>query len=82
MNEQPSAGTSPTAPGAIAKLSSEQIAALADAQCAAIGLTLSLSHRPGTLQNLALIATMAQSVMSFPLSPDIEPAAVFSHDKS
>lgn len=58
------------------------IAALVDAQAAAIGLTLDPAHRPGTVQNLQLIALMARAVMSYPLPPQIEPAPVFSHDKS
>lgn len=57
-----------------------EIAALVDAEAAAIGLLLSPEHRPGTVQNLELIATMAKLVMSFPLPPQIEPAPVFSHD--
>jgi hypothetical protein len=58
------------------------IEALCDAQSAAIGLTLDPLHRPGTIQNLELIATMARAVMSFPLASQVEPAPVFSHDKS
>ena len=72
---------SPAASGA-AGPTATQIAALVDAQSAAIGLPLAPEHHPGTVQNLALIAQMAQMVMSFPLSQHIEPAAVFSHDKS
>jgi len=59
-----------------------QIAALADAQAAAIGLPLAAAHRPGTIQNLQVIARMAQLVMEFPLPRQTEPAPVFSHDKS
>ena len=59
-----------------------EIAALADAQAAAIGLPLAPAHRPGTVQNLERIAALAQLVMAFPLPPQTEPAPVFSHDKS
>lgn len=58
------------------------IAALVDAQAAAIGLPLDAAHRPGTIQNMELIAAMAKLVMDFPLPQDIEPAPVFSHDES
>jgi Protein of unknown function (DUF4089) len=59
-----------------------EIAALVHAEAAAIGLRLSPEHWPGTVQNMELIATMAKVVMSFSLPPQIEPAPVFSHDKS
>ena len=59
-----------------------QIAALVDAQAAVIGLPLAAAHRPGTIQNLERIVEMAQSVMGFPLPHSMEPAPVFSHDKS
>ena len=56
------------------------IAALVDAQAAAIGLPLDPEHRPGTIRNLEIIARMAQAVMSQPLPAQTEPAPVFSHD--
>jgi len=58
------------------------IAALVDAQAAALGLALDPAHRPGTIQNLEIIARMAQTVMSHPLPAQTEPAPVFSHDRS
>ncbi|MFM9968897.1 MAG: DUF4089 domain-containing protein [Burkholderiales bacterium] len=58
------------------------ISALLDAQSAVIGMPIDPTHRPGTQQNLELIAIMARAVMSYPLPPHIEPAQVFSHDKS
>jgi len=58
------------------------IAALVDAQSAAIGLPLDPAHRPGTIQNLEIIARMAQALMSQQLPAQTEPAPVFSHDRS
>jgi hypothetical protein len=58
------------------------IAALVDAQAAAIGLRLNPAHRPGTIQNLEIIARMAQAVMSQTLPAQTEPAPVFSHDRT
>ena len=58
------------------------MAAVVEAQALAIGLPLDPAHLPGTIQNFSLIAMMAQAVMSFPMPPEVEPAPVFSHDKS
>ena len=58
-------------------LSPEQIAAVVDAQAAALGLALDPAHRPGVLVYYALAASMADQVFGLPMSLIDEPAAVF-----
>ncbi|HUZ73463.1 MAG TPA: DUF4089 domain-containing protein [Stellaceae bacterium] len=48
-----------------------------DAAAAAIGLAIAPEHRPGVILNLERIAALADTVMSFPLPEDEEPAPVF-----
>jgi hypothetical protein len=63
------------------ELSRSEIEALVDASAIALGLPLAPEFRPGVLLNFARIANLAQTVMAFPLAEDVEPAAVFSHDR-
>jgi len=60
-------------------LSPIQIEALVDANAAALALPLDPAHRPGVIQNFERIYAIAQSVMEFPLSAEVEPAPVFTH---
>ena len=48
-----------------------------DSQCAVLGLTLAIEHRPGVQRYLQLVATMAPRVMDFELTPADEPGNVF-----
>ena len=58
-------------------LSPDQIAAVVDAQSAALGLPLDPAHRPGVLTYYALAASMAEQVFGLPMSLLDEPAPVF-----
>ena len=49
-----------------------------DTAAALMGLPLDPAHRPGVILNLQRIAEMADLVMAFPLSDDVEPAPVFT----
>jgi hypothetical protein len=60
-------------------LSKVEIEALVDASAAALALPLDPAHRPGVIQNFERIYTIAQSVMEFALSAEVEPAPVFTH---
>ena len=42
-----------------------------------VGIPIDAAYREGVVRNLALIARMAELVMSFPLAPTDEPAPVF-----
>ena len=61
-----------------AGLSTEALAAYADASAAVLGLPISPEHRPGVLQYLALAARMAEAVHAVDLSPHDESAMVFA----
>lgn len=56
----------------------EQIAACVDANAAALGLDIAPGHRPGVLRYFALASEMAGLVQAWPLSPQDEPAPVFT----
>ena len=49
---------------------------------ALIGLPIDPAHLPGTVRNLELIALLAKLYMEFPLDPEVEPANVYSHERS
>jgi hypothetical protein len=51
--------------------------AYVDPAAQAVGLTLHPDHRPGVVTYLALAATMAERVMSFPLGTEDEGANTF-----
>jgi Protein of unknown function (DUF4089) len=64
------------------ELSRSEIETLVNANAAAIGLPIAAEFRPGVLVNFELTARLAQFVMAFPLDTDVEPAPVFSHDRT
>ena len=49
-----------------------------DAQGAMVGLSVAPEHRPGVARYLQLVAAMAPRVTDFALTPDDEPANVFT----
>lgn len=51
--------------------------AYVDAAAALIGLPIAAGHRPGVLSYFGIAASMAELVMSQPLTPHDEPATVF-----
>jgi len=51
-------------------------------QASLIGLPIDPAHLPGTVRNLELIALLAKLYMEFPLDPEVEPANVYSHERS
>ena len=42
-----------------------------------LNLPINPDHKPGTLDNFARIAAIAQIVLEFPLPPDIEAASIY-----
>jgi hypothetical protein len=54
-----------------------EYAAVVEAQCALLGLTLTAEMRPGVLMYFALAAQMARQVEGFPLAAADEAANVF-----
>jgi len=56
----------------------EQIANYVDAASAALELNLKPGHRPGVLENFARLAQLAAVVNAFPLTPEDEPAPLWS----
>jgi len=60
-------------------LSRKEVETLVDANAAALALPLTEALRPGVVENMSRICTLAQSVMEFPLPAETEPAPVFIH---
>jgi hypothetical protein len=56
----------------------EQIANYVDAASAALELNLKPEHRPGVLENFTRLAQLAAVVNAFPLTPEDEPAPLWS----
>lgn len=56
----------------------EQIEQYVDAASAAVGLPIKPEHRPGVLENFARLAQLAAVVNEFPLTPEDEPAPLWS----
>lgn len=53
-------------------------AAYTDAAAATHGLSIAPEHRPGVIENVALLHRMAHAVIEFPLPDDVEAAPVFT----
>ncbi len=43
-----------------------------------VGVAIAPDHRPGVIENMAILAQVAALVMDFPLPETIEPAPVFN----
>ena len=56
----------------------EDVAAYVDAAARALQLPLHAEHRPGVLDYFAMAAAMAESLETFPLGVDDEPAVTFA----
>ncbi len=59
------------------KLDAAAIEHHVDASAILLGLPITSEQRPGVLRYFAIAATLAEQVMSHPLLPVDEPAAVF-----
>ncbi|MGE0748205.1 MAG: DUF4089 domain-containing protein [Rhodospirillales bacterium] len=53
-------------------------AAYVDLVAPLMGLDLDPAHRPGVVENLALIARLADAVATFPLPDDVEAGPIFT----
>jgi len=56
----------------------QQIEQYVDAASAALELNLKPEHRPGVLENFTRLAQLAAVVNAFPLTPEDEPAPLWS----
>jgi hypothetical protein len=63
-------------------MNEDDIEAFVAAAARIVDVPLAPEHQPGVVMNLQRITAMARLVNEFQLPPDVEPAPVFSHDRS